>query len=100
MVQRASVGSKNSLMDQAMGGSGSLMGVVPVLPINIPGLVVQPVSQDVTEVLCLMNMVSIEELEDDEEFESESLRLILCGAEGWSLLDQSCDSNDVYCLHL
>lgn len=71
VVQRASVGAKNSLMDQSMGGGGGLMGSVPTLPINIPGLIVQPVSQDVTEVLCLMNMVTMEELDDDEEYESE-----------------------------
>ena len=74
VVQRASVGSKNALMEQALMGAG-LMGTVPTLPINIPGLIVQPVSQDVTEVLCLMNMVTIDELDNDEEFESEWVTL-------------------------
>ncbi len=73
VVQRASVGAKNSLIDQAMGIIPSVpagMGA-PTLPINIPGLIVQPTSQNVSEILCLMNMVTTEELEDDEEFESE-----------------------------
>ena len=65
VVQRASVGAKNPLIEQAMGG-------VAPLPISIPGLNVLSASQEATEVLCLMNMVTVEELEDDEEYESES----------------------------
>lgn len=73
VVQRASVGAKNPIIDQAMGIIPQVpigMGA-PTLPINIPGLIVQPTSQNVSEILCLMNMVTTEELEDDEEFESE-----------------------------
>lgn len=65
VVQRASVGARNPVMEQAMAS----MMTAP-LPISIPGLNVAPSSQDATEVLCLMNMVTTEELEDDEEYES------------------------------
>lgn len=67
VVQRASVGAKNPLLEQAL-----MMGVP--LPINIPGLQIDGSSQEATEVLCLMNMVTKEELEDDEEFEGERER--------------------------
>ena len=67
VVQRASVGARNPIIEQAMSG------VMPTpLPISIPGLNVQPSSQEATEVLCLMNMVTPEELEDDEEYESKT----------------------------
>ena len=66
VVQRASVGARNPIIEQAMTGT-----VAAPLPINIPGLNVAPSSQDATEVLCLMNMVTVEELEDDDEYESE-----------------------------
>ena len=66
VVQRASVGARNPMLEQAMAG----MMATP-LPINIPGLNVNPSSQDATQVLCLMNMVTVEELEDDEEYESK-----------------------------
>ena len=62
VVQRASVGAKNPLIELAM-SAGSVM------PINIPGLQVEGTAQEATEVLCLMNMVTLEELEDDEEYE-------------------------------
>ena len=39
------------------------------MPINIPGLQIPGTAQSATTVLCLMNMVTPEELEDDEEFE-------------------------------
>jgi splicing factor U2AF subunit len=65
IVQRASVGAKNPLLEQALLSSG-----MP-LPINIPGLQIDGSSQESTEVLCLMNMVTKEELEDDEEYEGE-----------------------------
>lgn len=65
VVQRASVGARNPVMEQAM---ASMMAAP--LPISIPGLNVLPSSQEATEVLCLMNMVTMEELEDDEEYES------------------------------
>lgn len=64
VVQRASVGAKNPLLEQAL-----MSGVS--LPINIPGLQIEGSSQEATEVLCLMNMVTKEELEDDEEYEGQ-----------------------------
>ncbi|KAK1795334.1 hypothetical protein P4O66_010503 [Electrophorus voltai] len=63
LVQRASVGSKNT----------SLTGInqTPVT-LQVPGLMNSSMNQMggiPTEVLCLMNMVSPEELLDDEEYE-------------------------------
>ncbi|KAI2655375.1 Splicing factor U2AF 65 kDa subunit [Labeo rohita] len=63
LVQRASVGSKNT----------TLTGInqTPVT-LQVPGLVNSSVTQMggiPTEVLCLMNMVAPEELLDDEEYE-------------------------------
>jgi len=54
IVQRASVGSKNA---QA-----------PV-QLQVPGLNLQAGAGPATEVLCLMNMILAEELEDEEEYE-------------------------------
>ena len=71
IVQRASVGAKNPLLEQALLSSG-----MP-LPINIPGLQIDGSSQESTEVLCLMNMVTKEELEDDEEYEGERGHLVI-----------------------
>ncbi|KAK2156284.1 hypothetical protein LSH36_217g05028 [Paralvinella palmiformis] len=61
IVQRASVGAKN-----AQGGPN----VLPV-QLQIPGLNMAQVQGPgpTTEVLCLMNMVAPEELEDEEEYE-------------------------------
>ena len=70
IVQRASVGARNPLIEQAMAGVGTGALTAP-LPINITG----PALSDSTEVLCLMNMVTAEELEDDEEYESKALSL-------------------------
>ena len=68
VVQRASVGAAKTI-------SGSEAGEMVVtnvpMPINIPGLQVAGMAQATTEVLCLMNMVTNEELEDDEEFEGK-----------------------------
>ncbi len=66
VVQRASVGAKpgDMLMDQALEA-----GLAQ--PINIPGLCVAGTMQEATQVLCLMNMVTEEELMDDEEYEGE-----------------------------
>ncbi|KAM9489316.1 U2 small nuclear RNA auxiliary factor 2a isoform 2-T2 [Clarias gariepinus] len=63
LVQRASVGSKNT----------ALTGIsqIPVT-LQVPGLMNSSMNQMggiPTEVLCLMNMVSPEELVDDEEYE-------------------------------
>ncbi|XP_023931364.1 splicing factor U2AF 50 kDa subunit isoform X2 [Lingula anatina] len=55
IVQRASVGAKNAQN-------------APV-PIQVPGLNLNQGSGPPTEVLCLMNMVVPEELEDEEEYE-------------------------------
>ncbi|KAH8039144.1 hypothetical protein HPB51_005320 [Rhipicephalus microplus] len=57
IVQRASVGAKNSQMSQA-----------PV-QIQVPGLQLQGGAGPPTEVLCLMNLVCPEELKDEEEYE-------------------------------
>lgn len=80
VVQRASVGARNPLMEQAMAGgmaaAVAAMAAAP-LPINIPGLNVLPGAQEATEVLCLMNMVTKEELEDDEEYESKQINRLL-----------------------
>ncbi|XP_014032943.1 splicing factor U2AF 65 kDa subunit isoform X3 [Salmo salar] len=74
LVQRASVGAKNA----ALTG----MNQTPVT-LQVPGLM--PTSMALlgglpTEVLCLMNMVAVEELLDDEEYEEivEDVR-DLCG---------------------
>ncbi|XP_047495535.1 splicing factor U2AF 50 kDa subunit-like isoform X1 [Penaeus chinensis] len=58
VVQRASVGAKNA----------NAMAQAPV-QIQVPGLQLQSGSGPATEVLCLMNMVTPEELKDDEEYE-------------------------------
>ncbi|XP_074647734.1 splicing factor U2AF 50 kDa subunit-like [Tubulanus polymorphus] len=55
IVQRASVGAKNA--QQA------------AVQLQVPGLNLSSASQTLTEVLCLMNMVVPEELEDEEEYE-------------------------------
>lgn len=70
VVQRASVGAKGGMiMDQALQA-----GLAQ--PINIPGLQVAGTMQESTEVLCLMNMVTKEELEDDEEYESKDYNYV------------------------
>ena len=72
VVQRASVGAKLPLP----GGSSLIIGLMetPGMPISIPGLHIEAgTAQDATNVLCLMNMVTIEELEDDEEYEGAPL---------------------------
>jgi len=38
-------------------------------PMNIPGLSIGAGGNQMTPVLCLMNMVDIQELEDDDEYE-------------------------------
>uniref|UniRef100_A0A8B9KBY0 Splicing factor U2AF subunit n=1 Tax=Astyanax mexicanus TaxID=7994 RepID=A0A8B9KBY0_ASTMX len=65
LVQRASVGSKNT----SLVGTG--MNQTPVT-LQVPGLMNSSMNQMggiPTEVLCLMNMVSPEELLDDDEYE-------------------------------
>ena len=64
IVQRASVGAKG----------GGVLGLDDstsmAMPINIPGLQIPSGSQAASTVLCLMNMVTEEDLVDDEEYES------------------------------
>lgn len=58
IVQRASVGAKNAAVGQ----------VAPV-QIQVPGLSGVGASGPATEVLCLLNMVTADELKDEEEYE-------------------------------
>ncbi|KAL1116012.1 hypothetical protein AAG570_005507, partial [Ranatra chinensis] len=58
IVQRASVGAKNTILGQQL----------PVT-IQVPGLNLISASGPATEVLCLLNMVTPEELRDEEEYE-------------------------------
>lgn len=59
IVQRASVGAKNNPL-------GAMM--VPVT-LQVPGLLQAVGSGPATSVLCLMNMITVEELKDDEDYE-------------------------------
>jgi splicing factor U2AF subunit len=63
IVQLASIGAKNTPVVQ---GSTSLN--VPV-QVQVPGLSFTPGGVPATEVLCLLNMVTEEELVDDDEYE-------------------------------
>ena len=58
IVQRASVGAKNAAIGQ----------VAPV-QIQVPGLSGVGASGPATEVLCLLNMVTADELKDEEEYD-------------------------------
>ena len=58
IVQRASVGAKNS----------AAMNVAPV-QIQVPGMMNLSGPGQPTEVLCLLNMVTPDELQDEEEYE-------------------------------
>lgn len=62
IVQRASVGAKSGPLAQP--------GVAMAMPVQIqvPGFQTTGLGQP-TEILCLMNMVTPEELVDDEEYE-------------------------------
>lgn len=63
IVQRASVGAKTNMNNPAA------MNMIPA-QMQIPGLDMTANLHSVaTEVLCLMNMVEVEELMDDEEYE-------------------------------
>merc|ERR1712142_2152 len=59
IVQRASVGAKNN--------PGAMLNL-PV-QIQVPGMTGNIGSGQPTKVLCLMNMVTVDELKDDEEYE-------------------------------
>ncbi|XP_037932880.1 splicing factor U2AF 50 kDa subunit isoform X2 [Teleopsis dalmanni] len=61
IVQRASVGAKNAQ-------PGSATAAPPVM-IQVPGLSMVGMSGPPTEVLCLLNMVTPDELRDEEEYE-------------------------------
>lgn len=56
IVQRASVGAKNA-------------PVMPSVQIQVPGLSIIGTGGPPTEVLCLLNMVTPDELRDEEEYE-------------------------------
>lgn len=58
IVQRASVGAKNATIGQ----------IAPV-QIQVPGLSGVGASGPATEVLCLLNMVTADELKDEEEYD-------------------------------
>jgi splicing factor U2AF 65 kDa subunit len=58
IVQRASVGAKNS----------TTVGQVAPVQIQVPGLSIVT-SGPATEVLCLLNMITPDELKDEEEYE-------------------------------
>lgn len=62
IVQRASIGAKNS----ANAGLGAVAIQVPGMPMN---MVSMGTSGPATEVLCLMNMVTPDELKDEEEYD-------------------------------
>ena len=64
VVQRASVGAK--AIEEMTSDITSM-----AMPISIPGLQLPSSAQTATTVLCLMNMVSEDELKDDEEYESK-----------------------------
>jgi len=59
IVQRASVGAKNT----------AVAGQVAPVQIQVPGLSLVGTSGPPTEVLCLLNMVTADELRDEEEYE-------------------------------
>lgn len=59
IVQRASVGAKNT----------SVGGQVAPVQIQVPGLSLVGTGGPPTEVLCLLNMVTPDELRDEEEYE-------------------------------
>lgn len=61
IVQRASVGAKNSNMQSGQNAA-------PV-QIQVPGLSMVGTSGPSTEVLCLLNMVTPDELRDEDEYE-------------------------------
>lgn len=58
IVQRASVGAKNTAL-----------GTVAPVQIQVPGMSLVGASGPPTEVLCLLNMVTPDELKDEEEYE-------------------------------
>lgn len=67
IVQRASVGAKNTSMGGGGGGGGG--GQSAPVQIQVPGLSLVGTGGPPTEVLCLLNMVTPDELRDEEEYE-------------------------------
>ncbi|XP_032822926.1 splicing factor U2AF 50 kDa subunit-like isoform X1 [Petromyzon marinus] len=69
IVQRASVGAKNA--NPVFGAPDTTVVVQTPVTLQVPGLASSQVQHSglPTEVLCLMNMVTPEELVDDEEYE-------------------------------
>lgn len=66
IVQRASVGARAGPL------SGTNPAVLAPVQLQVPGLAtmsLNAVPQQPTEVLCLMNMVTVEELENDEDYD-------------------------------
>ena len=67
IVQRASVGAKSGPLASALAGAAAIAAPVQI---QVPGLSnVAAGLGNPTEVLCLMNMVVAEELNDEEEYE-------------------------------
>ena len=67
IVQRASVGAKSGPLASALAGAAAIAAPVQI---QVPGLSnVAAGLGNPTEVLCLMNMVVAEELNDDDEYE-------------------------------
>lgn len=60
IVQRASVGAKNSTTG---------VGQSAPVQIQVPGLSIVGASGPATEVLCLLNMVTTDELKDEDEYD-------------------------------
>jgi splicing factor U2AF subunit len=69
IVQRASVGAKNA---------GVVCATSAPIQMQIPGLALNTLAAagPATEVLCLMNMVMPEELEDEEEYEGKLVTIL------------------------
>lgn len=73
VVQRASVGAKSGPLAGVIGPTGVMTGanMLPLIPVTlqVPGMACISGMGGPTEVLCLMNMVTPEELVDEEEYE-------------------------------
>lgn len=81
VVQRASVGAKSGPLAGTGSASATGANMIPIpVTLQVPGLSSVGMSQGATEVLCLMNMVTPEELVDEEEYEDivEDIREECC----------------------
>ncbi|XP_067938239.1 splicing factor U2AF 50 kDa subunit-like isoform X2 [Watersipora subatra] len=63
------LGDKKLVMQRASVGAKGSMGVQAPVTIQVPGLNVSQGPGEATDVLCLLNMITPEELEDEEEYE-------------------------------